>query len=236
MAVPALAALVAQPVDWSLIGLAQVMGGVWCVHSLDRLIEPGPVQRQAEAWLPWVLGGAVLIGSVMVLLATAIGAPDRWPSILLLGVLGSTYRWAARLPLAKPVIITWAWVVAIRLVFTAPPVFSDPRLLAFALLIFGASTLCDLPDADHDRGLGRGTIVVRLGQRGGWIVALVTMLTATALAAAQAPALAASAIMVLPLWLVRRWARSPLWFPLMVDGAIALPGVVVLIWEAIRAS
>lgn len=230
LAVPALAALVAQPVDWSLTALAQVMGGVWCVHSLDRLIEPGRVQRRAGAWLkPALLAGVVLGGLGAAGLAILDLIQDRMdPRLVILAALGLSYRWLARLPLAKAVVIAICWTLALALVVPALG-WSDPRLLAWAAIVWGAATLCDLPDREHDRAQGRGSVPAVLGPRLAWILAVTAMLGGAVAAWPEAPALAASGAMALPLLACWPWSQDALVFPLLVDGALALPGVVVLI-------
>lgn len=230
LAVPALAALMAQPVDWSLTGLAQVMGGVWCVHSLDRLIEPGPVQRRAGSWLKPALMAGVVLGGLsaagLAVLDLIRGGIDL--RLVILAALGLGYRWLARLPLAKAAVIAVCWMLALGLIVPALG-WSDPRLLAWAAIVWGAATLCDLPDREHDRAQGRGSVPAVLGPRLSWVLAVMAMLGGAVVAWPEAPALAASGAMALPLLACWPWSQDALVFPLLVDGALALPGVVVLI-------
>ena len=138
------------------------------------------------------------------------------------------YRWLARLPLVKAAVIATCWTLALGLVVPTTG-WTDRRLLAWAAIVWGAASLCDLPDRDHDRALGRGSLPALVGVPMTWVLALGAMLGGAALAWPEAPALAVSGAMALPLLACLPWSQDALAFPLLVDAALALPGVVVLI-------
>lgn len=235
LSVLGLAAAVAPslgPVQSAPLGALVLACGVLVVYSGERLVEPGRVPRPLRGPLWAVVGAAVVIA-----LWCTWQTPRRLlPVALLLGMLSVGYELAKRHPLAKTCSLTCAWWLGCTVLpfelslesWQTWRLLCAPGPLSMALSVAAGAILCDHKDTNADQMTGVRSVPAVLGTD--LTIFLTSLLSFGAVwLAIQAggTALCLCAFSMLTLSPLVRLVAQPLWGPLLVDAALAVPGLAM---------
>ena len=200
---PAMAWIIRMGVPPALYAAAVVL---LMQHALNESIELGAIGGAgllgASIYLLHRTGGrppstATLRGALVVAVCAAIasaitlGMHDPWAPMLVVGALAGIGAYGRgpwplrRVATCKPLCVAAA-ITALALALSSARLDAVTGITAAALLavVVADALLCDLADVDHDRAASVRTLVMTLGGRRTWMVAIV-------LHAIAAPALAA---------------------------------------------
>jgi UbiA prenyltransferase family len=207
--------------------------GVLLVYTGDRLAERGRVPRVLQAPL-WGLVGACLV----VMGYFALRDPGRLlPVEIALGVVSVIYGTAKNSPVLKTVMVTATWVLGCTFLpydllgdtQLHPELLLHPSVIGFAFMFVPSALLCDFKDQESDARAGVRSLPVILGARGAQCVSAASASLGLALSLySGAWAAAATALLMLAVTPWLRLLRRPLLGPLVVDGLLAVPGL--LLW------
>ena len=211
--------------DHSGAGLAAA--GTGAIYSLDRIDGSQP------RWLTVVLAIAVVVGCGFCLALLLQADARRWLVLLGVGASGAAHRWLKRW-VPKNVVVSLAWTAMVCECagLTSP----HPLLLAaLALQLWAACLLCDVKDADEDARLGIMTVASLIGDRGRIPAAAAALVLSTILARlADCPLTALGSAGTAGLCLLPCILARPVLGPLLVDLALALPGLAAVSLSRVR--
>lgn len=209
--------------------------GVLLVYTGDRLVERGRVPRALQATL-W----SVVAGCLVVMAYLALRDPGRLiPVEAALGVVSLIYSRAKSSPVLKTVMVTLTWWFGCAFLpydllgghELHPELLLRPAVLGFAFMFVPSALLCDFKDQESDARAGVRSLPVMLGARGAqWVSAACAGLGFALSVWDGAWAGAATALLMLAVTPWLRLLRRPLLGPLVVDGLLAVPGLVLLFW------
>jgi 4-hydroxybenzoate polyprenyltransferase len=217
-------------------GLAMLMLGVFIVYTGDRVLERS-----------WGLGRALLpLASSAILACGLLGAValrrrDTLPVLLDLALVSLGYPLIKRWPLPRLASVAGAWTLAcLRLPFWTggarlPPwaLACGPAALSVACAIAAGTILCDLKDRDGDAASGVRTLTVLYGARGAcaWAAAIAAVGVGAALWS-HAPAILCCNVGMVLAAARPDAVQRPVSGPLLVDAALAAPGLGLLVSHA----
>jgi hypothetical protein len=220
--------VVSRATAWPLspAGVTLFLAGVMTAYTFDRWIECAPGRRPAWTLVAAIAGALVGLGAATALPAAKVGLA------VALGVVGLGYRELKKLPLLKTAIIAVAWPVAavsFSLAPGAPLERTAPVALALTALFAAGALLCDFKDIAADARAGVRTAPVLWGAGATAAVAAGLALLGVALALGMGRhGLVCAGLALAGLAMCPRVVSRPLLGPILVDGALALPAVLIL--------
>lgn len=221
----------ATGVKFSPAGFCLLLSGIGAAYSFDRLFEADRHPR----WLQWTLRSAAAGCSGMVLLAASQTPPRVLAVVGLLSVTSLVYPALKRVPFVKTlaVALSWTWASAALPLAGAHLAWnwwSVDVSLPLVLLIAAGCILCDLKDAEQDRGAHVPSLPVLLGPRVTCLVAAAMALLAAGLAWADGRygVAVGSVLLALAAQFPSLLAREAVG-PMLVDAILVVPGILILI-------
>lgn len=211
-------------------GIAALTAGVVLVYTVDRLLESGRIAASLHRTL-WVVSGIAVLTSLL----AVILEPMILPVQAALGLCSIAYLPLKRVPAAKTVLVAATWWIGCTLlpfhthdsVRAAAAGLMHPAAVSIGLSVAAGAIMCDYKDLDSDRAAGVTSLPLLVGSGGAMVITSGFSALAAALAfRAGATVLVATAALMFVLGLMPRLLRLPLWGPLIVDAALAVPGII----------
>lgn len=203
-------------------GVLYAVAGAATVYSADRLGDP----LMPDGTRRFLLGAIVL--GLLVIAYLLPGASWRtWIVIAGAGSAGLLHRWV-RHWVPKNVVVSAAWTAVVTdAAGIAHP--SITMLGVIAVTMWSACLLCDFKDDAVDAHDGTITLARVVGSRGRRWAAFAGLVVAVGMAHwGQLSWIEATAAGLVPLALVPSFTARPIIGPIVVDGTLALPGLIAL--------
>ncbi len=200
--------------------------GVVTTYALDHWADLPRTRR--PQYLLWLAGLAAIMG-----LLAAVWLP--WGKIALAGALGMVglfYRKLKKWPLSKTLFVAGAWTVAgvcFPIDWQGQDLFFAPFGGALLAIFTAGALLCDFKDCSTDAQAGVRTAVVLWGPRMAALTAAILALGGVVVAVtAGRPGLVAAGVALAALAASPKLISRPVLGPALVDGALALPALLIL--------
>jgi 4-hydroxybenzoate polyprenyltransferase len=219
-----------KPVDGA--GLALLLFGILAAYSLDRLRETATNEESQRLLLTLRIGTAIgIAGSAVLLVLLPFRIAMLGP---VLGILVLAYSRLKSLPILKTVLVSAVWTWSL----IAFP-FHDgswlgwhawmlPVAIPLACLYASGCLLCDLKDMQHDRAASVASLPVLVGTRATIATAIVLAAIGAVVAVSQHRiGLSVGGAGLVLAALRPNVLADDVLGPLLVDGILTLPGLLV---------